>query len=181
MWNAGVEGAGPTWALGDGRLEMTLPAAGIPGGRYDQLSASFATQCRFAGDFDARVDYQLLDWSDPTGSRVQLSAWIFPNLNSDVARTSTQGGEGYDGNIGSSFRSVPTNDIQGTLRVTRTAGLMKSYYLSGGEWVELYAAQAVGQVMIGLQVFATAGDWQQKETRAAFDNFRVSAPSMVCP
>ena len=57
-----------------------------------------------------------------------------------------QGGEGYDGNIGSSFRSVPTNDIQGALRVTRTAGLMKSYYLSGGEWVELYAAPAVGQI-----------------------------------
>lgn len=181
MWSVGIEGAGPTWALGDGRLEMTLPATGIPGGRYDQLSASFGTQCRFAGDFDARVDYQLLDWSVPTGARVQLSAWIFPNLNSDAARTSTQGGEGYDGNIASSYRSVPTNDTQGTLRVTRTAGLMKSYYLADGNWVELYAAPAVGQVMIGLQFFATAGDWQQKETRAAFDNFSVSAPTMVCP
>jgi DNA-binding SARP family transcriptional activator len=180
VWSTDVEGAGATWTLGDGRLEMTLPAAGIPGGRYDQLLASFDSVCQFDGDFDARVDYQLLDWPVPTGARVQLSAWIFPDVNSDAARTSTQGGEGYDGNVGSSYRSVPTNDPQGTLRVTRTAGLIKTYYLAGGKWVELYSGEARGRVMLGLVLFATAGDWQQKETRAAFDNFSVSAPTRVC-
>jgi hypothetical protein len=35
--------------------------------------------------------------------------------------------------------------------------------------------------MIGLQLFAPAGDWQQKETRVAFDDFSVAAPTDLCP
>jgi hypothetical protein len=56
-----------------------------------------------------------------------------------------------------------------------------SYFLDRGAWVQLDAARAVGQVMLGLQLFAPAADWQQKETRIAFDNFTVSAPAMICP
>ena len=181
MWNVDTEGAGATWTLASGQLEMTLLGSGVPGGRYDQLSQGFGSQCRFNGDFDARVDYQLLDWTAPTGARVQLSAWVFPNVNSDAARTSTQGGENYFGDIASTYKGRPTNDTQGTLRVTRTNGLVKSYFLDHGDWVQLNAATATGQVMIGLQLFAPAADWQQKETRIAFDNFTVSAPTMVCP
>jgi DNA-binding SARP family transcriptional activator len=182
MWNADTEGAGATWTLESGQLELTLLGSGVPGGRYDQLSEGFGSQCQFNGDFDARVDYQLIEWTPPTGARVQLSAWIFPDLNSDTARTSsTQGGETYWGDIASSHNNRPTNDTQGTLRITRTNGLVKSYFLDRGAWVQLNAARAVGQVMLGLQLFAPAADWQQKETRIAFDNFTVSAPVMICP
>ena len=58
---------------------------------------------------------------------------------------------------------------------------MKSYFLDRGARVEPNAARVVGQVMLGLQLFAPAADWQQKETRIAFDNFNVSAPAMTCP
>ena len=182
MWNVDTEGAGATWTLESGQLELALLASGVPGGRYDQLSEGFGTQCRFNGDFDARVAYQLLDWTVPTGARVQLSAWIFPDLNSDVARTSTpQGGESYWGDIGSTHTGRPTSDTAGALRVTRTGGLVKSYFLDHGDWVQVNSARAVGQVMLGLQLFSPAADWQQKETKVAFDNFTVSAPSMTCP
>ena len=118
----------------------------------------------------------------PTGARVQLSAWVFPDVNSDTARTSsTQGGESYWGDLPSSHNSHPTSDTQGTLRIARTSGLVKSYFLDRGAWVQLNAARVAGQVMLGLQLFAPAADWQQKETRVAFDNFRVSAPAMSCP
>jgi hypothetical protein len=181
MWNADTEGAGATWALESGQLDLTLLGSGVPGGRYDQLSEGFGSQCRFNGDFDARVDYQLIEWVPPTGARVQLSAWIFPDVNSDTARTSgTQGGESYWGDLASSHNSRPTNDTEGALRITRTNGLVKSYFLDR-TWVQLNAARVVGQVMLGLQLFAPAADWQQKETRIAFDNFSVSAPAMICP
>jgi DNA-binding SARP family transcriptional activator len=181
MWNVDTEGAGATWALESGQLVMTLLANGVPGGRYNQLSQAFGSQCQFDGDFDARVSYQLLDWTPPTGARVQLSAWIFPDLNSDAARTSTQMGEFYWGDIVSTHNSSATNDTQGRLRVTRTNGLVRSYFLQNGSWVELNAARAVGRVMLGLQLFAPAGDWQQKETRVAFDDFSVAAPTDLCP
>jgi DNA-binding SARP family transcriptional activator len=182
MWNADTEGAGATWTLESGQLDLTLLGSGVPGGRYDQLSEGFGSQCRFNGDFDARVDYQLIEWVPPTGARVQLSAWIFPDVNSDTARTSsTPGGEAYWGDLASSHNSRPTNDTEGALRITRTNALVKSYFLDRGAWVQLNAARVVGQVMLGLQLFAPAADWQQKETRIAFDNFSVSAPAMICP
>jgi DNA-binding SARP family transcriptional activator len=181
MWNVDTEGAGATWTLESGRLVVTLLASGVPGGRYNQLSQAFGSQCQFDGDFDARVSYQLLDWAPPTGARVQLSAWIFPDLNSDAARTSTQMGESYWGDIVSTHNSSATNDTQGRLRVTRTNGLVRSYFLENGSWVELNAARAVGRVMIGLQLFAPAEEWQQKETRVAFDDFSVAAPTDLCP
>lgn len=182
MWNADTEGAGATWTLESGQLELTLLGSGVPGGRYDQLSEGFGSQCRFNADFDARVHYQLIEWMPPTGARVQLSAWIFPDVNSDTARTSsTRGGESYWGDLASSHSSRPTSDTEGTLRITRTNGLVKSYFLDRGAWVQLNAARVVGQVMLGLQLFAPAADWQQKETRIAFDNFTVSAPAMICP
>src|SRR5207249_2849741 len=127
--------------------------------RYDLLSESFGSQCRFKGDFDARVAYQLLDWTAPTGARVQLSASIFPDTSSDAARTSTQGGESYSGDVASTSKGRPTSDNEGVLRVTRTAGLVTSYFLDHGDWVQLNAARAVGQVMLNLQLVATSGDW----------------------
>jgi hypothetical protein len=112
---------------------------------------------------------------------MQLSAWIFPSLNSDAARTSGTSGEGYDGNIGSSWRSLPTSDQQGTLRVARRSGVMTSYAQSGGKWIVLKSGKVLGQVSIGMQLFATSNDWAHEDVSAAFDNFTLKAQNPSCP
>jgi hypothetical protein len=181
MWSPNQDGTGAAWALANGRLELSIAPGGSPGGRYNMISVAFGSQCRFNSDFDARVDYQLLDWPDANGTRVQLSAWIFPNPNSDTARSSTQYGESYSGDIASTWKGLPTNDQHGTLRVARANGVMTSYVLlPNGKWYSLNSGTAAGQVMIGLQIFAMASDWAHKQVRIAFDNFSVSAPSVTC-
>jgi DNA-binding SARP family transcriptional activator len=181
MWGPYAEGTGAAWALQNGRLELTLPGTGATGGRYNQISVSFGTQCRFNGNFDARVDYQLLTWPSGNGSRMQLSAWIFPAPNSAVARSSTASGEDYDGGIAGAGRAFATSDQQGSLRIARRNGVMTSYAQSGGKWVALASGKAAGQVSIGLQLFAPSNSWAHDDVSAAFDNFALKAQNPSCP
>jgi ribosomal protein S3AE len=47
-------------------------------------------------------------------------------------------------------------------------------------WVELDAEHDVGQVQLGINLWADSSDWAHRRVEATFDNFRVSAPHMNC-
>jgi hypothetical protein len=146
------------------------------------VGPAWGTQCRFDGDFDARVDFQLLDWQAAAGGHAQLSAWSFGGINSAVSRQVNQWGDQYTGNVNQQFNLANTTDTKGTIRLVRSNGVLSSYYLApGGKWVLLEAGNAPGRTMLGLQLFAMATEWLHVPIRAAFDNFSVSAPSMICP
>ena len=179
MWGSGMD-AGTAYALQNGRLELTLDGSGQTTGQWDMLNASFFTRCHFDGDFDARVDYTLLTWPQAPGVRVQLSAWFPNNFNTDAARAGNQYGDGYDGDLDHSYRSYPSNDARGTLRVARSGGVLSSYFLEDGKWVLLVSGSAPGPAQIGLQLFAMGTDWAHKTTRAALDNFSIAAQTISC-
>ena len=181
LWNPGGDGYGVTWALQNGELVFTIPADAQTGGQYNQVGPVWGSQCRFDGNFDERVDYKLLEWPAGSGARVQLTAWVFPNMNSDAARVSTQSSESYDGNIDQGYDSVTTQDLQGSLRVARKNGVETAYYRSQGAWVPIHTGRAPGRTQLGLQLFATASDWTHQQVQIAFDNFRVTATKPVCP
>jgi hypothetical protein len=181
LWNPGGDGYGTTWALQNGELVFTIPADAQTGGTYNQVGPVWGSQCRFDGNFDERVDYQLLEWPAGSGARVQLTAWVFPNVNSDAARATTQSSESYDGNIDQGYDSVTTQDLQGSLRVARKNGVETAYYRSQGAWVPIHTGRAPGRAQLGLQLFATASDWTHQQVQVAFDNFRVTATNPVCP
>jgi hypothetical protein len=180
MWGIGNDGTGGTASQANGQLDLTLSATGVPGGRDNQIGVEYFTQCRFGGDFDARVNYNLLDWPTGSGARLQLSAWILPNANSDAARESSTHGEQYGGDVGSLWASIPTTDQQGVLRVARRGATLTTYFLQNGRWTALKSGPARGQVTIGLQLFAAASDWTHQEVDAAFDNFTVTAQRPTC-
>ena len=181
MWNPSDAGSGAGYSLRDGRLEMTLAADGSPGGRYNQLAEVWATQCRINGDFDARVDYRLLTWPPGSGARVQLSAWVFPAPNSDMSRTANQGGDEYWGDVGSTHTNASAEDMRGSMRVARSQAVLTTYYRSGKDWIPVQSGKVRGQVTIGLSTFAIATYWNHQDVRVAFDNFSVTASSVVCP
>jgi hypothetical protein len=164
----------------NGRLDLSLPRTALPGGRYDQVGVDYFTQCRFDGNFDARVRFSLLDWPTGSGARLQLAAWIFPDTNSDAARVSSSSGERYDGNVAASWADLPTSDRQGSLRVARRGRILTSYARSNGAWVVLKRGVARGRVMLGLQLFAVDGDWSRQKVAAAFDDFRVTGRRPTC-
>jgi hypothetical protein len=180
VWGSNLEGKGASYALRGGRLEMTLPANGQTGGHYNHILAGVFSQCRFNGDFDTRVDYRLLEWPPRSGGRAQLSAWIFPASNSDVARSSAPAGEQYDGDMPTTYDYEWTTDRAGTLRVLRRSGRMAAFVRRNGRWIELDSERALGQVSVGITLFADSSDWAHRTVKVAFDNFRVSAPTMQC-
>jgi DNA-binding SARP family transcriptional activator len=180
MWGVANDGTGARAVQRNGRLDLSLPRTALPGGRYDQVGVDYFTQCRFDGNFDARVRFSLLDWPTGSGARLQLAAWIFPDTNSDAARVSSSSGERYDGNVAASWADLPTSDRQGSLRVARRGRILTSYARSNGAWVVLKRGVARGRVMLGLQLFAVDGDWSRQKVAAAFDDFRVTGRRPTC-
>ncbi len=56
-----------------------------------------------------------------------------------------------------------------------------TYYLANGAWVKLHAALNPGETQLGLQLVATASDWQHVDVSVALDNFTVAAKDVACP
>ncbi|MDX6504147.1 MAG: hypothetical protein QOE29_1272 [Gaiellaceae bacterium] len=181
LWNVIGDGSGYTWALQNGKLVFTVPSDAQTGGQYNMVGPGWATQCRFDGNFDERIDYQLLDWPAGSGAHVQINAWVFPTSNSSAGRMTNQFSESYNGNVNQGWDLVDTQDMQGTLRLVRTGASETAYYLSKGNWVPIHTGTAPGQAQLGIQVFAMANDWTHKQIRVAFDNYSVTASSITCP
>ena len=181
IWNLGGSGSGPTWALRNGRLVFTVPADATPGGTYDMVGPTWSTRCRFDGNFDERIDYRLLRWPAGGGAHVQLTAWIFPDLNSDAGRQVNQFADQYNGNIGPHFTLLDTGDRSGTLRLVRTNGVETAYYEHDGKWVAIQTGAFRGQAQLGLQLFGMANEWTHRTMQVAFDNFAVTGSHVVCP
>jgi DNA-binding SARP family transcriptional activator len=181
VWGTWGDGTGYAWSLQNGELVFTVPAAAVTGGKYDMVGPAWGTVCRFGGDFDERVDYQLLEWPQGVGGHAQMTAWIFPDDNSAVGRTGTKFGDQYNGDIGEHFTLLNTADTSGTLRLARTDGVLTAYYFDHGDWVAIQSATAKGQAMLGLQLFGMSTDWTHQEIQVAFDNFKVTASDVVCP
>jgi DNA-binding SARP family transcriptional activator len=180
LWDTFGSGSGASLRLQSDRLDVVLAPDGRVGGRFRQIGAGVFSVCRFNGDFDARIDYRLLDWPTRSGARAQLSAWIFPNRNSDAARESALPGERVDGDMPKSHNLLYFADRSGTLRLLRRAGRMVALAWHKRHWVALDAEHDVGQVQLGINLWADSSDWAHRRVEAAFDNFRASAPHMTC-
>jgi hypothetical protein len=181
LWNMGGDGSGHSAVLQNGRLVFTVPAEAQTGGNYNMVGPTWSSRCRFGGDFDARVDYQLLDWPQAGGAHLQLSAWIFPDTNSAAGRQVNQFSDAYTGNVANGWDLADTKDTQGTLRIARVGDVETTYYLAKGDWVIVHTGKAAGDTTLGLQLFGMANDWTHKQMRVALDNFSVTAASPVCP
>jgi DNA-binding SARP family transcriptional activator len=182
LWNPGGDGTGGAWALQNGQLVFTIPASAQPGGQYDQVGPVWGSQCRFDGNFDERIDYQLLQWPHGSGARVQLDAWVFSTSDfSASGRVTASDSETYAGNINRGWNQMPTTDTTGTLRVARVGPTETAYYETNGKWVAIHSGPAPGETQLGIQLFAVAGDWQHQDVSVAFDNFKVTATNFWCP
>jgi len=180
LWDTFGSGTGASMTLRRGGVDVVLAAKGRVGGRFGQIGAGIFSVCRFDGDFDARIDYRLRDWPTRSGARAQLSGWIFPDRNSDAARESALPGERVDGDMPTSHNLVYFGDRSGALRLLRRGGRMIALAWHARHWVELDAEHDVGQVQLGINLWADSSDWAHRRVEATFDNFRVSAPHMNC-
>ena len=162
----------------EGKLEFAFAADAHAEAAGQWFGGDYESVCRYRGNFDLRVDYELLEW--PAGNGMSLQLTISHESGFFVlARQSHDWGEQYnswtrDGNL------MPTTDVRGALRLRRRDGIVYSYYREGSAWSLLRTRPAQGPVSILLQAGSTDDFFGDEPVRAAFDNFSISAKSKVC-
>jgi len=161
-----------------GELQLTVGASAAPGGPNNQIDVHVSTLCSFPGDFDARVEYKLLEW--PAGDNIDVG---MNAASGAVMRDSgSQSGEQYVSWVGSRSASVPLSPMGGSLRIARVDGVETTYYRHQNRWQPLVSSQEVGSAVIALQAVSDQQDaFGGEELKVAFDNFRVTGVRPECP
>ena len=182
IWHQVTTDANVSIAEQGGQLVLTVGAAAVRGGAYNQIDVHVGTQCTFPGDFDARVDFTLLEWPQADNIFVGLNA-IY--AGSAVGReSSSQWGDNYAGwVVPSNNGTIALPDTSGSVRITRVKGTETTYVRHGGGWVRLAAGRSQGAAVFGLQASSEDGTsaFGQQELKVAFDNFTVTGTHPVCP
>lgn len=177
LWHIIHEGSGVSVQETNGRVEMSFAEDAAPFAGGSALRGSYGANCLFKGDFDAQIDYELLDWPLASEFYAELNAF---NGNAQVGRLSQTWGESYNSSIGSSFGVVPTQDRSGSLRLTRSNGTVTSYYRSGPSWIALASAPAGAAPVIMTFAAGSFGTPAGAPVRVAFDNFSLDASDVDC-
>jgi hypothetical protein len=154
------------------RLEITVP----PGGEADLLAKN-----NLYGDFDLKVDFNLLSWPIPNGVSVGIGAGS-DAIDLVIKRASygpaDPGGQreiywAYFAYAGGpeTTAEVPTTDTSGKLRMKRTGNKVEMFYGKNGAW-ELIGSQTDDH-FIGTVSFGLSGQSEQalQQAQVAFDNF----------
>jgi hypothetical protein len=176
-WTIGASGGSSIVAINQ-RLELTQGASG---------AAGLSFNVPITGDFDARIDYVLLDWPADNKERLALGDGASP-VHLIIERVSDSlvgvGSEIYVTDFtGQGILGTPTADTSGTLRLQRTGDVVEGSFWSGSAWqvIGTYAAAGEGSVSrpIGFSIFPGAP--VTPGVRVALDNFRLDGPNVPAP
>jgi hypothetical protein len=142
-----------------------------------------------SGDFDARVDYELLSWPAINDVRVVLQETL--DASSGIASVTrfnhyVNNGDYYVTNFNNALYPSPwisTTDLTGTLRFTRMGQVFSGYYGVPGDdenWNLIYSFDDPGNlrstpVEFGLGTYKGLPGG----TQVAFDNFRITGDGVV--
>jgi WD40-like Beta Propeller Repeat len=165
----------------NGRVEISIAGSAEPGGPFNQIDGHYGSNCSLPGDFDMQVDYTLLQWPQGDGTFAALHSFF---IGAFVSRHSDPfAGDRYAAFSGPAFTGVSTTDLAGSFRLVRYGDVLNAYYRSlGGAWVQLLSAPAnPGEAVIGLGLFALAGQWAHQTASVAYDNFRLNSGGLICP
>jgi DNA-binding SARP family transcriptional activator len=179
IWHQIVNGTGVELAERNGRLEVAFQPDAVGEGEYNLMGAHYGTSCRFLGDFDARVDYEVLEWPPTNGVAVQLNLWFTSATSFSILRES-KAIEQYTTWHQPNGHSTPTTDARGSLRIRRVGNTVSMLYKANGRWTSLGAGWSNGAPMISLQAMATDESFGDKPVLIAFDNFEITAAQPAC-
>lgn len=179
IWHQIVNGTGVELAERNGRLEVAFQPDAVGEGEYNLMGAHYGTSCRFLGDFDARVDYEVLEWPPTNGVAVQLNLWFTSATSFSILRES-KAIEQYTTWHQPNGHSTPTTDARGSLRIRRVGNTVSMLYKANGRWTSLGAGWSNGAPMISLQAMATDESFGDKPVLIAFDNFVIMAAQPAC-
>lgn len=179
LWHV-ITDPGGTAAESGGRLVLSIAAGSVPGGLWNQVDTHIGSQCELAGDYDVSVDYELVDWQAVGFWTALHSFWEAAG----VMRAAAPWGQEYVGWVGPFGNGMPTTDTSGSLRLVRTAGVLRSFVRSPGtaEWTQVFGSLTPGvDTVYGLGLTARGDQYTGGAATVAYDGFRVSSGTFRCP
>jgi hypothetical protein len=183
IWSQFHDGSGWSMNQGGGHLEFTFPAGTTPGSDGN-FTGFVGTVCKFPGDFDARVDFTLVQWPPANGIQAILWSFLGPaNEGWHTWRSSSQWGEQYGSWTGSAS-SVSLDDSTGTLRLARHNGVVTAYFLHKGSWRSITSGRNTKSATIAVGASGGTGyntTFGGQEVIVDFGNFTVTAANPICP
>lgn len=166
LWTAVVFGPGPGSVAETGQhLVISMGA---------QTGAAVVLNFTVGGDFDAQVDYSILNWPSSAPPLLGAEMSFDPGgVAYGVTRT-------FNAYLADEFppccTGVPTTDTSGSLRLTRSGTTFSAYYWGSGAW-QLIDSTSAGNVtkdsIIGLGLYGNG-----TPASVAFDNFSITAGSL---
>jgi len=201
VWTTAQAGFGPSVSAVNQRLEVSFPTNSSDDSSIAIFGAGLSSRCTVKGDFDAQVDFRLVNWPFSNGVRVGLASTPGPFFASPFTTTnppfaverisfgnSTNDAPGlpreaYLAHFLDGVQGItPTADPSGSLRLTRAGGLETGYYLSSGNWVTIHTGPSITQDM-HLNIAAWSHNYAFAHTfvKVAFDNFTLNRGVAACP
>jgi DNA-binding SARP family transcriptional activator len=179
IWHEVTDGGAVSIVEQGGQLNLTIGAGAVPGGTYNQIDVHVGTQCSFPANFDARVDYKLLEW--PAGDNIDVGLNAVFASAGVMRDSSSQLGDEYTSWASPSRGAETTSDTSGSLRIARVNGLETTYFLHNGRWRTLASSRESGRAVLALQAFSDGQNpFGGQELKAAFDNFKVTGVKSAC-
>jgi DNA-binding SARP family transcriptional activator len=179
VWYTVGKENGAVFAQRDGRLEITIVPEAEPDAQWNQVGGHYGTHCRFTGDFDARVDFELLSWPPAAGVYAGINAYFADAAV--VRQSSAQWGDQYGAWVVPTAGGFALPDVKGRFRMKRVDGVITNYFWLAGRWRKLVSGVSRRTAVIGLQVQANGDEFSREEVRVAYDNFSVTATEADCP
>jgi hypothetical protein len=184
IWHTSGSGTGATVATANGRLEVSVRATAANGPPGGWIGAHIGTNCRLLGDFDVQVDYDLLTWPATNGVGAFMNTYYGPAPNwESITRESLPWAEAYEARIAAFSSSVLTQDLRGTMRLTRSGGVLTaSARTPSTDWQTVATRAAVTEPAV-ITVGAASNDsiFAHRDVKVAFDNFSVNSGRLSCP
>ncbi|MBI1852200.1 MAG: DUF1929 domain-containing protein [Planctomycetes bacterium] len=164
------------FAYGGGSLAEAfgLLIVDVPG---PDSGAGLALACRWEGDFDAAVDYQIINAFAPNDFKIVLAAY-----SQNVATCERTIGfscptcDDHVANLNGVLSASPTTMSGGKLRLVRHGSVVTALAWDGIGWSEI-ASAPIDSTPVTIQIWAFATSFPGSRGTIAFDNFRAVPPA----
>lgn len=147
-------------------------------------SAGVENVCEVIGNFDAVVDFELLEWpvANPYGLLISVGDISEGLREVQLQRNSSSesGVESYIFVSSEGTSQIVTGHLTGSLRLNRKDDRITGYFLDGDSWVEVGSGPVASQSLhISLSLGSNSSD-ALGNALVGFDNLKVTADTLQC-
>jgi len=181
IWTTWSTGSGASYDQASGKGVFSIAADATFDPRLENASTNIATKCMFPGDFQARIEFNLVQWPDVNGAAISLNALMGTSDATAelIQRVTAPWADGY--NAWPNGGPLQLQDTYGSLRLTRRSGQIRAAFSHNKGWKVIGRKQFAGDVRLDLGISTSQSDWQGQDVEATVDNFKVVASRADCP